>query len=164
MDEWFVDNGDGTVTDTRSQLMWMKDDSYLMLKKFLTYIGAKKYLAKKNAEPFAGFSDWRFPSKEEAFSLYYQDKEKHILDKYEMELYIDPVFSEGCGFDTWTSNTRGRITAYVFSFSSGSGGHKEVDDTLNTSLRPVRGVIDPKWAESLGRIPPKKGMYVTDQR
>ena len=164
MEERFVDNGDGTVTDRKTHLVWMKDDSYLMHKKFLIYSAAKKYIDKMNNEAFAGYTDWRLPSREEAHSLYYREKEKSIQDKYEMALYIDPAFSPGCGYDTWTSNTRGKITAYVFSFASGTGGHKEVDDTLDTSARLVRGTMDPDAKASLGKIPPKKGMIVTDQR
>jgi hypothetical protein len=136
----FVDNGDGTVTDTWTKLMWMKEDSYLMLKKFLVYRHAKKLLDKLNTESFGGYNDWRFPNKREAHSLF--DKLTSIKDKYQMDIYIDPVFTVGCGYDTWTSHTRGNVTAYAYSFSSGSGGHKEVDDTLNTSARFVRGEFD----------------------
>ena len=136
----FVDNGDGAVTDTWTKLMWMKEDSYLMLKKFLVYRHAKRLLDKLNTESFAGYNDWRFPNKREAHSLF--DKLKSIKDKYQMDIYIDPVFTVGCGYDTWTSHTRGNVTAYAYSFSSGCGGHKEVDDTLNTSVRFVRGEFD----------------------
>jgi hypothetical protein len=135
-----------------------------VFKRFLVYAAAKKLMAKMNEESFAGHSDWRLPGKEEAHSLYYREKERSIQDKYEMDLYIDPVFTEGCGYDTWTNNTRGRITAYVFSFASGTGGHKEVDDTLDTSVRLVRGTMDEGSKATLGKIPPKKGMMVTDQR
>jgi hypothetical protein len=164
MEERFIDNGNGTVTDRKAQLMWMQNDSYNVVKRFLVFSAAKKFMTKINDESFAGYSDWRIPSKEEAHSLYYREKEKSIQDKYEMDLYIDPVFTEGCGYDTWTSNTRGKITAYVFSFASGTGGHKEVDDTLDTSVRLVRGTMDPEAKALLGKIPPKKGMMVTDQR
>jgi len=164
MKERYIDNGDGTVTDGKTTLMWMQDDSYNVFKKFLIFSAAKKFMAKMNAESFAGYNDWRLPSKEEAHSLYYREKGKSIQDKYEMDLYIDPVFTEGCGYDTWTSNTRGRITAYVFSFASGTGGHKEVDDTLDTSIRLVRGTMDEAAKATLGKIPPKKGMFISDQR
>ena len=136
----FVDNGNDTVTDTWTKLMWMQEDSYLMLKKFLVYRHAKKLLDKLNTESFAGYNDWRFPGKREAHSLF--DKLKSIKDKYQMDIHIDPVFTVGCGYDTWTSHTRGNVTAYAYSFNSGSGGHKEVDDTLNTSVRFVRGEFD----------------------
>ncbi|MDP7556920.1 MAG: DUF1566 domain-containing protein [Nitrospinaceae bacterium] len=136
----FVDNGDGTVTDSWTKLMWMQEDSFLKLKKFLTYPHAKRFLDKFNTESFAGHNDWRFPHKREAHSLL--DKTTSIKDKYDIDIYIDPVFTIGCGYDTWTCHTRGKITAYAYSFSSGKGGHKEVDDTLNTSVRFVRGEFD----------------------
>lgn len=164
MEERFVDNGNGTVTDRKSQLTWMQNDSYNVFKRFLVFSVAKKFIAKMNKEAFAGYSDWRLPSKEEANSLYYREKEKSIQDKYEMALYIDPVFSEGGGYDTWTNNTRGKITAYVFSFASGTGGHKEVDDNLETSVRLVRGTMDEAARGALSKIPPKKGMIISEQR
>ena len=40
----FVDNGDGTVTDTLTQLMWMQKDSYLDLLRFVTHKGSLKYI------------------------------------------------------------------------------------------------------------------------
>ena len=164
MEERFVDNGNGTITDRKSHLTWMQDDSYNVFRRFLVFAAAKKFIAKMNNEAFGGHSDWRIPSKEEAHSLYYREKEKSIQDKYEMSLYIDPMFNEGCGYDTWTSNTRGKITAYVFSFASGTGGHKEVDDTLDTSVRLVRGTMDETAKAALGKIPPKRGMMISEQR
>ena len=70
MDVRFVDNGDGSVSDQDTGLMWMKQDSWLDMNKFLTYRQAKKYVGKKNEEKFAGHSDWRIPNKVEANSLY----------------------------------------------------------------------------------------------
>ena len=69
-----VDNGDGTVTDALTQLMWMQNDSYLDLMKFVSYRAALKYLHNKNAESFAGYNDWRLPHKREAHSLFDRDK------------------------------------------------------------------------------------------
>jgi len=149
-DTRFVDNGDGTITDTLTQLMWMKNDSYLDLKKFVTYPQALKYLDRKNQEQFAGHSDWRLPHKREAHSLF--ELTKKLRDKYDMDIHIDPIFGPGCGFDTWTSNTRGKITAYVYSFNSGSGGHKEVEDMLNSSARLVRGELDTSRIQ-IGKVP-----------
>ena len=136
----FIDNGDGTVSDTLTNLMWINNYSYLDTKKFVTFKQAIKYKDRKNKDAFAGFTDWRMPDNKEAQTLY--DKEKNLQDKYGIDIHIDAVFIHGCGFDTWTSNTRGKITAYVYSFNNGMGGHKEVDDILNTSVRLVRGEFD----------------------
>ncbi|VAX27244.1 hypothetical protein MNBD_NITROSPINAE05-1331, partial [hydrothermal vent metagenome] len=107
-DQRFTDNGDGTISDSLTRLMWMQNDSYLDTKKFVTFTQAVKYTRKKNEDAFAGFSDWRIPDKKEAQTLY--DQEKKLADKYDIEIHIDTVFTPGCGFDTWTNNTRGKIT------------------------------------------------------
>ena len=149
-DQRFIDNGDGTVSDSLTSLMWMQNDSYLDTKKFVTFTQAMKYTKKKNEDAFAGHADWRIPDKKEAQTLY--DEGKKLEDKYRIDIHIDSAFSPGCGFDTWTSNTRGKITAYVFSFNNGRGGHKEVDDILNTSVRLVRGEFDSSRIK-MGKIP-----------
>lgn len=137
----FIDNGNGTIKDTKTNLMWMKNDSFQDLKAFVGFDtaqkhSAQKYLESKNKEAFAGYSDWRLPSKQEAQTLYIP--ECVIKDSYDMDIHIDSVFPPGGGFNTWTSNTRGKITAFVFSFNNGTGAHKEVDSSLNTSVRLVR--------------------------
>ena len=42
-DNRFIDNNDGTITDTLMNLTGCENDSYLDLKKFLTYRQAQKY-------------------------------------------------------------------------------------------------------------------------
>ncbi|QPJ65062.1 MAG: DUF1566 domain-containing protein [Candidatus Nitrohelix vancouverensis] len=141
-EERFIDNGDGTITDTLTTLMWMKEDSFQMLKKFSSYYHCEKVLAKLNGEAFAGYSDWRFPDKHEAFSLF--EEAKVVKDKYDMDIHIDPIFPPGGGFSTWTSHKRGKFTAYNLSYSSGTGGHKETDENINDCVRFVRGELDAK--------------------
>ena len=155
-DNRFIDNGDGTITDKLTNLVWCKNDSYLDMKKFLTYRQAQKYRDKMNKENFAGQADWRIPEKKEAQSLFDYSHERSIKDKYDMVLHIDPVFPIGGGYNTWTSETRGKITAYVFQFSDGSGQHHEVDGTVSTSVRLVRGEPNADELAKLGKIPPPK--------
>ena len=106
-----------------------------------------------NDESFAGHSDWRIPSKKEAQTIFFYDQSRTMKDKYDMTLFIDPIFSDGCGYNTWTSETRGKITAFIFSFAEGTGQHNEVDITVSTSLRLVRGTLKPEVEASLPKIP-----------
>ena len=46
--ERFVDNGDGTVTDTKYKLMWLKVDSYQKKGKWCSWKGAHKFVARMN--------------------------------------------------------------------------------------------------------------------
>jgi len=54
----FVDNGDGTVTDTRRKVMWQKGDSG----KEVTFAEAQEYC--KNLR-LGGHADWRLPKPDE---------------------------------------------------------------------------------------------------
>ena len=155
-DPRFIDNDDGTVYDKLFNLTWIKNDSYLDLKEFLSFNQAKKYAEKMNKKTFAGYSDWRLPSKKEAQSLYDYSHNQSILDKYGMVLHIYPIFPPGGGYNTWTAETRGKITAYVFQFSDGSGQHNEVDGTVSTSARLVRGEPNEVELTKLDKIPPPK--------
>jgi Protein of unknown function (DUF1566) len=59
----FIDNNDGTVTDTKTGLMWQKDDD-----------GQSRHPYEARQYPrsleLAGYSDWRLPSEEELLSLW----------------------------------------------------------------------------------------------
>jgi hypothetical protein len=61
----FVDNGDGTVTDRATGLMWQKDGS----PKPLTLKRATYYIGSLNEKQFMGYSDWRMPTVEELASI-----------------------------------------------------------------------------------------------
>lgn len=60
----FMDNGDGTVIDTYSGLVWLKNAN--LAGKKMTWKEAVAYCEKLNA---SGYSDWRCPTKEEMASL-----------------------------------------------------------------------------------------------
>jgi len=57
-EERFVDNGDGTVTDTRRKIMWQKGDS----EKEVTFQEAQEYCKTLR---LGGHGDWRLPKPEE---------------------------------------------------------------------------------------------------
>ncbi len=58
----FVDNGDGTVTDTATGLMWQKSDS----KKSMKWEEALKYA---ESLKLSGHDDWRLPNAKELQSI-----------------------------------------------------------------------------------------------
>ena len=77
----FVDNGDGTVTDRATGLMWEQKGS----KREKSHYYAKKHVKSLNKKKFAGYDDWRRPTVEELYSLLEPNTNK--------QLYINPVFA-----------------------------------------------------------------------
>jgi hypothetical protein len=61
----FHDNGDGTITDRATGLMWSKADSG----QGMNWRDALAWAQKKNAEKFLGHDDWRLPSVKELQSI-----------------------------------------------------------------------------------------------
>ena len=110
----FVDNGDETITDTRRKLMWAKDDTWVKLGKLVSWWQGQEYIKELNEKKFAGHSDWRFPNGQEARELY--NPEFSNTDMEGCETHIDPVFTSGCGYTTWTTETRGAKAAMGYDF------------------------------------------------
>ncbi len=70
----FVDNGDGTVNDLVTGLMWQQSpdtdsDGDIDAADKLTYDEAVAYPNTLNAQSFAGYTDWRLPTIKELYSL-----------------------------------------------------------------------------------------------
>ena len=76
-----VDNGDGTVTDRSTGLMWQKGGS----PKALSRRQANTYTEELKRNRFAGYRDWRLPTTEEFASLLQRDKVKgrHMSSVFE---------------------------------------------------------------------------------
>ncbi|UCD31022.1 MAG: DUF1566 domain-containing protein, partial [Desulfobacterales bacterium] len=93
----FVDNGDGTITDTITGLMWQKEGS----KRSVRFIDGISFIEKNlNKKKFAGYSDWRIPTIEELSSLI----ERRRVNK----LHIDPIF-ESRQAHCWSSDADGKV-------------------------------------------------------
>ena len=87
----FVDNGNGTVTDLETKLIWKQTDSFQDTSKWLNWYKALDYIKELGHEKFAGFDDWRMPTLEEAESLY--DEDHVIRDMDRMDIFISEAFS-----------------------------------------------------------------------
>jgi hypothetical protein len=107
----FVDNGDGTVTDRATGLMWQKDGS----SEGMMWANVKNYITKLNRDRFAGYSDWRLPTVEEIASLMQSSRSKE-------NLYIDTVFSQKQDY-CWAADTFGPDIAWYASFKAGMIRH-----------------------------------------
>lgn len=69
----FTDNGDGTIIDNATGLMWSKDDSGEGVntgpRSGMTWEEAFDYVQQKNDENHLGHNDWRLPNAKELHSL-----------------------------------------------------------------------------------------------
>lgn len=79
----FVDNGDGTISDTATGLMWAKDDNG----KGIEWTEALPYA---ESADLAGYSDWRLPNVKELQSIV--DYSRAPSSKG-VEAAIDPIFN-----------------------------------------------------------------------
>ncbi len=61
----YKDNGDNTITDQATSLMWSKDDS----KVGLDWPGALAWVQAQNAANYLGHNDWRMPDSKELESI-----------------------------------------------------------------------------------------------
>lgn len=115
----FTDNGDGTVTDNATGLMWSSDDSG----QGMNWEEALAWVQQKNAEDYLGYSDWRLPDAKELQSIVDYSRSPDTTSS----AAIDPVFectsitNEAGQVDYpsyWTSTTHasmqgGSYAAYV---------------------------------------------------
>ena len=125
-DNTFIDNGDGTVTDLRTKLMWQKSGSL----NIVTWGDARAYVQQLNRLDFAGYSDWRLPTLEELTSTMESSWENG-------DLFIDSVFDrqqKNC----WSSDTNGPERAWKANFHLGY----IIDNLLHyeNSVRAVRSL------------------------
>ena len=111
----FIDNGNGTITDRATGLMWQKGGS----RGGMSLIEMEDYIQGLNKNKFAGYSGWRVPTIDELASLV---KRK---DKGWGNIYINPVF-EKKQFACWSSDIQNiskineRGSAWYISFDEGS--------------------------------------------
>ncbi len=61
----YIDNGDGTITDNATGLMWPKTDSGVGM----NWEDALAWVQQKNEENYLGYGDWRLPNAKELQSI-----------------------------------------------------------------------------------------------
>lgn len=127
----FTDNGDGTITDNITGLMWQKADGGEM-----TVEGAAVYC--RNLR-LAGYSDWRLPTAIELFSILSHDKINPAMNS--------TYFTSSLAEYWWSSDRRGDDTSKVWVANGGGGigAHPKTETISAGGSRRihVRGVRNP---------------------
>ena len=140
----FVDNGDGTISDTRSNLMWKKDDSFKEFGYGINWFEAQDYCEMLNEKKYAGYDDWRLPSGEEAKSVFSFTQSN--IDKDGAETHISDLFEPGGGHNTWTYEEKPDYQQYAQKFSFVTGNEMwEHKDNEYSHCRVTRDVIQEEW-------------------
>ncbi|NCC25212.1 MAG: DUF1566 domain-containing protein [Deltaproteobacteria bacterium] len=105
----FLDNGDGTVTDRVTGLMWQKDNLREGAKQEFTWLEALTACENLN---LAGHTDWRLPNRNELQSL---------VDFSRSEPAIDTTVFPDSNYAYWSSSplASGAVSAWKVNFSFG---------------------------------------------
>lgn len=115
-DKRYVDNGNETITDTKTGLMWMKMDAFQQKGHLLDWNQAIAFVRQLNEENFAHHEDWRVPTRKELVTLYEADKLNGTLG---MNVHIDPIFAKDGLASLWSSEINGEYNAFGVVLNSG---------------------------------------------
>ena len=140
----YVDNGNETISDSQSHLMWKKSDSFAEFGYGINWFEANDYIEDLNEKKFAGFDDWRLAGFDEAKSLFAFSVSNR--DKDGAEVHIDPLFATGGGHNTWTYEEKPDYQQYAMMFSYVTGNEKwEHKDNEFCHVRVVRDEQKETW-------------------
>jgi len=125
----FIDNGNGTVTDTKTGLMWAAKDNGSDIK----WTNAKSYCENYRV---GGFVDWRMPSQDELAGLYDASKSQKVECGNQPNHIATDLIYLTCG-GAWASEARDDGAANLY-FDDGKRywGHKSGDSRYRAL--PVR--------------------------
>ncbi|MBT5864861.1 MAG: DUF1566 domain-containing protein [Ilumatobacter sp.] len=139
----YTDNGDGTITDDVTGLMWQGGDGGEM-----TWASAASYC---DALTLGGHGDWRLPTAHELFSIAHLNRRNPPLDA---------VFdSPSTANYWWASDERAENSNNAWCTNRGGGiGPKPKSETvsaggsLNYQVRAVRDITPPTGAPATGPL------------
>lgn len=130
----FIINGDGTVTDTVTGLMWQQTDGGEM-----TVEAAETYCADL---VLGGYDDWRLPTAQEAFSILNHGTGNPALDAAVFantgaEYWWSSERQAGNTGKVWVTNAGGGIGNHLKTETVSAGGIKKIH------VRAVRNTMPP---------------------
>ena len=133
-----VDNGDGTITETKSKLMWTKKDSFADLGKCLNWQESKDYVENLTT---GGHSDWRMPLVREYGEIYDNTESNVMAMDHDSEnpLALSGLFADGSAYWYWSSE-HGVCCARTAYFVTGMAFVRTLDKCTNGGVRAVRNL------------------------
>ena len=134
----FIDNKDGTLTDTQTTLTWFLEDGWQREAKWFTWDEAHDLVIDMNAIKFCNFQDWRIPLEDEIRTLYNPEVINH--DKYEKENHLDTVFPPGGQSTVWLKGEGGSYGT-LFDFKNGEVRPIYKSKSGRMTVRLVRGQL-----------------------
>jgi hypothetical protein len=137
-DKRYLDNDDGTITDTKTGLMWLKMDSYLHSGHWINWHEAHEYIRQLNDERFAQHSDWKLPTTKELKTLYEPEKINSSQLGSEMKIHTDPIFEKNGSGSLWSGDENGRYNAFGVVFNTSSVFNSNKKSRSRKATRAVR--------------------------
>ena len=123
----FIAYDNGTVLDTRTNLMWAARDNG----SDITWASAKSYCEKYRG---GGYTDWRMPTQDELAGLY--DTAKSYKSYYGYDVHLTELIRLTCTV-FWASETRGPDAANFY-FYSGTRNWIHQSHLYSIRALPVR--------------------------
>ena len=112
-----TDNGDATILDNETGLVWAKEDSWPVAQDWLNFQESLQFVDDMNKKDYIGFHDWRIPEREEIEKLFMADST--IMARSNNEIHLDPLFAPGGGNASWCLPFD-QQAAFYFSYTSGN--------------------------------------------
>lgn len=131
----YVDNGDGTISDRATGLMWARNDSGAAM----NWGDALAWVARMNSESYLGYADWRLPDAKELHSIVDYTRSPDTT----ASAAIDPLFNVSV-----ITNEAGSID-YPCYWSS----------TTHVNTRGGGSAVYVAFGEALGYFPDASGNY-----
>ena len=133
-----IDNRDGTITETKSKLMWTKKDSFADLGRCLNWYDSKSYVENLTT---GGHNDWRMPEVWEYGEIYDNTESNVMAMDHDPgnPLALSALFADGAAYWYWSSE-HGQCCARTAYFVTGLPFVRTLDKCTKGGVRAVRNL------------------------